>query len=275
MWGCGCLHPAAQVGTGFLCAATVPRPCSAASTFAACPWLESCPGAGPLASISATCSGRALSAHRTGLPAAGGSGQAPADRIWLRAGTLQPGLFQPRDSSAKMPLSSPQPCSLPAREEWKVMAGQDWLSLLPRAGGQGWACPGCSWPHGAAVAPADPSEGGWRGCIWHGEQGGSLPSHGQLPTAQPCVRAGLCQHGGCLPSVAPLLELGCDGAMHWEQPQSPSPNKREGWLESTALLGALARLLTGAGWGGKDMALPTSPSPRRGWVPLSSQRDLP
>lgn len=53
----------------------------------------------------------------------------------------------PRDSSAKILLSSPQPRSLPASAEGKGMGGQDWLSLLPQAGGQGWGCSvGMPWP---------------------------------------------------------------------------------------------------------------------------------
>ena len=178
------MHPAAQMGTSFLCAATVPRPCAAASTFAACPWLESCLAAGPLAGVSAPAEAMLY------LPIAGGSGRAPAGRIWLRAGTLRPGRFLPRDGSAKMPLSSPQPRSLPAREEGKVMAGQDWLSPLPWAGGQRWGCPGCSGPCGAAVAPADPSV--------VSRAGRSHPPAG-FPQLSPWVKRGSAGTGAAFP----------------------------------------------------------------------------
>lgn len=73
------------------------------------------------------------------------------------------------------------------------MAGQDWLSPLPRAGGQGWGCPGCSRSLGAAVAPTKPGVVSGAGC-----------SH---PTAQPLVEAGLCWRWGCL-----LFPSPADGA---------------------------------------------------------------
>lgn len=199
-WGMMCMGTCV-VETGFLCASTVPRPCP----FAVCPCLVPWPVFGTMLDLPiAACGGRKR-------PSSCGPDLAPGWDPPARSGSAKgrfcQGTALPRDSSAKVPLSSLQPRSQAAREERTAMAGQDWLSPFPWAGDHGLGCLGGFQPHG---------EGGWRGHIQHGEWAGC--SH---PTAQPWGPARLCQRQGCCPSPAPPM-WGCDGAKNWEQSQSPS-----------------------------------------------------
>lgn len=166
-----------------------------------------------------TCGGRALSAHRRGAACGG------RKRVSSRWPDLAPGWDPPArrvpakgrlcQDAALLP-AAPLPAS---REEGKAMvAGQDWLSPLPRAGGQRWGCPGCSRPRGAVVVPPERVDGGAISGV--ASRAGVAPiswlaSHGSAPRVSRVLPAWR------VPSLP-----GCDGAKRLEQPRSPSPS---GW----------------------------------------------
>lgn len=162
-----------------------------------------------------TCGGHALSAHRrrkrasSCWPDLAPGWDPPARPVPAKGWLCQDAALLP---AAPLPASQGggegdggAGLAVPAPMGWGPALGLPWML---------WALRGCR-------GPCRPQRG---------EQGRSLPSPSRLPAAQPLGQAGLCRHWGCLPSPAPLMELGCDGAKHQEQPQSPSPSRWRAWL---------------------------------------------